>query len=391
VRQDAACHDPCVPAEVRTHRRVAALGHGPIGDIGVCADLVVRLDVAEDQRAVALEAGADVDFRRSPADGLERLLQRQDEADRPPGRERHERKQRLVLRVLLPAERATRIGGVDANLGERQLEQLGDDALEPVRVLDRAPDRDPVAVRRGHERVWLDRELGDHRELVGALDQDDVRLGGSHIDIAPAVAMLVEDVAVGVRVVGPQRRVLDEVRLGGEGAREAKRRGQLLILDLDASSRLLRGVLGIRGDGRDGVAVVLRLPRRDHGPVATLGSEARHRVGEVSGRHHEPDARDRAGRGVVDAPDAGPRDGQRDELHVEDVLDRDVGDVRLSAGDAIEPADAWRPRPDDLAHCGATRASGVDATSTAAAGGWWMGAASRPRDAASSTASMICS
>ena len=43
------------------------------------------MDVAEDDRAVAPEAGPDVDVRGAAADGLERLLERQDEPDRPTG------------------------------------------------------------------------------------------------------------------------------------------------------------------------------------------------------------------------------------------------------------------------------------------------------------------
>ena len=71
--------------------------------------------------------------------------------------------------------------------------QAGDDPLQPVRVLDGAPDGDPVAIGRGDEPVRLDRELGDHREAVGALD-DDVRVALRGVDVAPAVAVLAQDV-----------------------------------------------------------------------------------------------------------------------------------------------------------------------------------------------------
>ncbi len=221
VRQHAARDDPNVRAAIRPHRRVAALGHGPVGDVGVGADQVVRLEIAEDERAVRRETGADVDLGRSPANCLERLLERQHEADRPAGRQRHEREQRLVLGVLLATERAARVGGVDADLRERQLQELGDHPLEPVRVLDRAPDRDAVAVGRGHERVRLDRELGDHREVVRALDHDEVGVGGRGVDVAPRMAVLVEDVAGRVRVARAERRVLDERSAVGEGQRRA--------------------------------------------------------------------------------------------------------------------------------------------------------------------------
>ncbi len=82
--------------------------------------------------------------------------------------------------------------------------------------------------------------------------------------------------------------------------------------------------------------------------------------------------------------------GERDELDVEDVVERDVGDVGLPPGDAIEAADAHGRVADDATHCGATDASGVDATSTGAGTG--RVASSPPRrSAARATASMICS
>ncbi len=141
-----------------------------------------------------------MDLGRAPADSLERLLERQHELDRPARGQRHEREQRLVLGVLLAAERAAGVGRVHPDLRERQLEQVGDDPLQPVRVLDRAPDGDAVAVGGGHERMRLDRELGDHRERVGALDHD-VRLAFGGVRVAPRVAMLVEDVRPGLGIV----------------------------------------------------------------------------------------------------------------------------------------------------------------------------------------------
>ena len=68
------------------------------------------------------------------------------------------------------------------------------------------------------KRMRLDGELGDHGEGVGALD-DHLRpcLGGGQV--APAVAMLAQDVAVGERVAGTQRRVLHERGARVQGAR----------------------------------------------------------------------------------------------------------------------------------------------------------------------------
>jgi hypothetical protein len=119
VGQDAPSDDPDGRDAVRTARGVAALGYRAIGDVRVGADQVVRVDVAEGQPAVSGEAGADADLGGAAADGLERLLERQDETNRATGTERHERQQRLVFRVLLATEPATRIGRQDPHLGQR--------------------------------------------------------------------------------------------------------------------------------------------------------------------------------------------------------------------------------------------------------------------------------
>ena len=336
---------------IRPAGRVAALGDRPIGDVGVGADQVVRLDVAEHERPVAAEPGPDVDLRGAAADGLERLLEGQDEPDGPAGRERHEREQRLVLGVLLATERAARVGREHADLGERQADQVGDDALQPVRMLDRAPDRDAVAVGRGHERVRLDRELGDHRERVGALD-DDVRLAHRGVDVAPAVAVLAEDVGRRVRVVRPEGRVLDERRAVRQRRGEGVDGRQLLAGDPDERGRLLGRVRSLGGDRRDRLAVVLRLADGEDRAVAPLRPEARHRLRQVRGGHDEPDAGHGQGRARVDRPDPGARRIERDELDVEHVVEVEVGDVRLLAGHALDAAD---PAPATCRHAPSLR------------------------------------
>ncbi len=268
--------------------------------------------------------------RGGAADGLERLLEAEHEADRPAGLAGHERQQRLVLRVLLAAEPAARVGREHAHLRQRQPEHRRHDALEPVGVLDRAPDRHPVAVGRRHERVRLDRELRDHREGVGAVDDNrGIALGG--LEVAPAVAVLAQDVGAGERVVGADRRVLDERRCRVQRGGDRADRRQRLELDADERGRLLGELAGLGGDGRDRVAVVLRLADGQHRAVAQLGPEARHRRRQVVGRHDEPDAGEGERARGVDAADAGARGVDRDELDVEDVLEAQVRDVRLPA------------------------------------------------------------
>ena len=166
-------------------------------------------------------------------------------------------------------------------------------------MLDRAPDDDPVAVRRGHERVRLDRELGDHREGVRAFDHD-VRLTFGRVEVAPPIAVLAEDVRAREGVVRPERRVLDERRIRCQGRRHGVDRGELLEIDPHETRGLLGCVECLGGDRGHGVAVELRLADREHGSVPQLWAEARHRVREVGGGHDEADAGHGKSRARVD-------------------------------------------------------------------------------------------
>ena len=357
VGEHAPGEDPDVRHAIRAVRGVAALRDGPVGDVGVGADQVVRLDVAEDERAVASEPGPDVDLGRSPADGLERLLEREHEADLASGRARHEREQRLVLRMLLATERPARVRREHADLREREAEQVGDDPLEPVRVLDRAPDHDPVAVGRGHVGVGLDGELGDHREGVRALD-DEVGLGWPR----------------------PRRRPSRDGARGGRSCRRTGRRGGARGPGRAARpGRAPARSCGARAAPRTRPRRARRPPRRHRGSRrrprrrvrrgtssrrwrgrAGRGAAARSGASGRAGRpavitRRTPGTRERGG--GVDAADPRPRHVERDELHVEDVVVGQVGDVLLLPGDAGTAADPGCRLPD--AHCGATFASGT--------------------------------
>src|SRR5207344_1321136 len=70
-----------------------------------------------------------------------------------------------------------------------------------------------------------------------------------------------------------------------------------------------------------------------------LRSEPRHRLREVGGRHRESDAGDCQGGAGIDGDDPSTCAVEADELDLEDVFEVDVGDVRLSTGDPIMPAD----------------------------------------------------
>ena len=118
--------------------------------------------------------------RRAAADGLERLLEGQHEADRPAGARAMNASSGSYLACCLPPKAPPGSGAKTRTFESGRPSSVAMHPLEPVGVLDRAPDGDPVAVGRGHEGVRLDRELGDHREGVGALDD--------HLGVASAAS-----------------------------------------------------------------------------------------------------------------------------------------------------------------------------------------------------------
>src|SRR3972149_6079060 len=60
---------------------------------------------------------------------------------------------------------------------------------------------------------------------------------------------------------GPECRIRDERRHRVEGPGDREDGRQLFVFDPDEPGRLLRGVLRLGGDGRQGLAVVVGLPR----------------------------------------------------------------------------------------------------------------------------------
>ena len=234
------------------------------------------------------------------------------------------------LACCLPPNAPPGSGAIHPHLGERQADQVRDDPLQPVRVLDRAPDRDAVAIGRRHEGVRLDRELRDHRERVGALG-DDVRLARRGVEVAPAVAVLAEDVASRragrpAGCDGSWTSGCPVRQRGGERCRRPaaprRRRGRAAPPPRPRrASRprppppARRGTSSRRRRAPDGRAAAARSAASAAGRSAAVITSA--------------DARDGQRRASVDLPDPGAGSIERDELHVQDVVEIEVRDVLL--------------------------------------------------------------
>ena len=103
----------------------------------------------------------------------------------------------------------------------------------------------------------------------------------------------------------------------------------------------LGGILRLGRDGRDGFTEEFGLADREDRPVRERRPVARHGLRQIRGREDDAHALDRASRAVASIDiDARVRDRQVHELHVQDVVEMDVGDVALRAGDAVASADA---------------------------------------------------
>ena len=287
VREHAPGHDPRGRHAIRSGADVAALAHDTVGDVHVGADEVVGRDVLEGDGAIRPQARPHADLRGCPSHGLEGLLERQHQSHRAAGSQGHEGHQWLVLGMLLATEATPRVGSQHAHLRERHAQDPGQDALQPVGVLDGRPDRDAVAIGGGHEGVRLDGEVGDHRERVGVVHDEVGRRG---LDVAPADPVHLEDVALRQRIVRAQRRVLDEGRAGVQGSRQRHDGRQLLVRDAHQVGGRLGRIAAVGSHGRHGVPVVLRLPDGEDGPVLDLRAEARHGLRQV-GRRHAPGGR----------------------------------------------------------------------------------------------------
>src|SRR5687768_2189387 len=147
---------------VRPTRRIACLAYDARGDVCICADEEVRLDVLKHDDAVFCETSSRMDARGCAARGLKCLFKRQHDPYGPLKREREPRHQRFDLRPPLSAETSAGVGCNYSNARDRQLQCGSNDPLQHIWMLRRTPHGDAVRIGGCKKCVRLDGEMRDH-------------------------------------------------------------------------------------------------------------------------------------------------------------------------------------------------------------------------------------
>ena len=216
-----------------------------------------------------------------------------------------------------------------------------------VQPLRRDVDVDAaLAVGHGQARLRAEEGLILDADLVLAAHDDlarDVGVAVPDDDAAHDVRALVVAVAVAHRrAVGVQRRHL-------ERARHVVDRRQRLVLDRDRAHGVARLLQRLRGDDRDGLAVVAHAVDREHGLVGELEA-VRLGARDVVVREHGVHAGQLERRGDVDRDDARVRVRAAQRRAVQHPGDVEVARVGELAGDLRNAVGALDRLADAAAH-----------------------------------------
>ncbi len=261
-----------------------------------------RLQVHSGDLSVLRHPGAEAHQHRVPAAmAIEHFLARQADLHRAVQQQRRLRHDDFVIeRIALAAEAATVGRGNHADVRRRQLQRLGERAMQIVRCLRAGPDDQlAVGILRRQRRVLLDRQVRAPLEeehivehVVGAAD------GGIHVAELQGNRLVdVADVAV---VVDAGLGVREAVVGAGVGA-------QRFVLHLDQVHGVGRRRLVTRDHGRHRVADEAH---RLAAQRVLVVADRQHAIGDwkrLAGQY-QVHARVRFGLRDVDANDARVRD-----------------------------------------------------------------------------------
>jgi len=145
--------------------------------------------------------------------------------------------------VLFAPEAAAQIGAPDADLAVRNPEGPGDVPVVFEHLGAHVDVDDLVVVHPGDAGLRLQVRVVDPLGRVAIFD-DDVGLGETGLDVAPANGPMADEVSA----------LVDAGGVGTEGLEGIEHAGQRLVVDRDARERLIGGGLRLRGHQGHGLA-----------------------------------------------------------------------------------------------------------------------------------------
>ena len=187
-------------------------------------------------------------------------------------------------------------------------------------MLRRAPDRDAVRVGRGEKRVRLDGEMRDHRKRVVVLDDE---IGRGLVDVAPAELPLLQ--RVGAARADRSGAAPDPARAAPCVERRVDRqhRGQLLEVDAnEPRSALSRRPRSLRRRRRRARLRTSSRPWQASGDRRRRGRSGEPGAARSRGREDAAHAWHAQRLIGMNCDDARVRARQRDQLHVQRIVER---------------------------------------------------------------------
>ncbi len=270
---------------------------------------------------------------------VEHLLASERDFHGPARDHRQLRRDDLVAEgVALATEPAPVGAGDHADAGRRELEHLGEGAVDVVGRLGGAPQRElPVRRPVGHGRVLF------HREVRAALEEERVL---AHQVGVPERLLHVAELEVDQLVQVPLVTVVVDAGFGvGEGVLGIGDRAQRLVANGDAGERGGGRLLGGRGDGRHGIAHETDLVERQRMLVLAHRENAKG-DGQILAGEHPLHAREPGcGRGV-DGDDASVGVGTAEQFGVQHAGQEQIVGEPRRAGDFRRRIDLPERFPD---------------------------------------------
>ncbi len=301
------------------------------------------LQVLPGDGAVVLETRLEPHLHRmAPAVTVEDLFPAQGDLHRAAELERHLGDHDLVVEgIALAAEAAAVRTGDHADSGGRDVEHLGQRAMDVVRRLGRGVDRHPVDVLGNRDgRVLLHGDVGVAL-VEGVVLEHQIRFGEGAFDVAELERRQLVHVAAGPAVVvnaglGRGERLRDR----GDGL-------QRLVVDLHRQGRFAGGVFGHRGDRRHRVAHHSNLVGAEGMLVLGDRQDAEGVGHRCAGQEAEHAGHPRR-LGGVDSGDAGVRHGRAHQLEVAEAREGEVVGEAGDPGDLGPAVDAAKRLADPL-------------------------------------------